>query len=76
MFIFDFRYDRKLGSRQEVGSPNLHGYSQILVIEIKLTFRHDMSLSIPTSENMAAVTVSIFAAAAITGKKKRVEDCF
>ena len=35
-----------------------------------------MSLSIPTSENMAAVTVSIFAAAAITGKKKRVEDCF
>ena len=51
-------------------------YSQILVIEIKLTFRHDVSLSIPTSENMAAVTVSIFAAAAITGKKKRVEDCF
>ena len=25
MFIFDFRYDRKLGGRQEVGSPNLHG---------------------------------------------------
>ena len=24
MFIFDFRYDRKLGGRQEVGSPNLH----------------------------------------------------
>ena len=51
-------------------------YSQILVIKIKLTFRHDVSLFIPTSENMAAVTVIIFAAAAITGKKKRLEDCF
>ena len=30
-----------------------------------------MSLSIPTSENMAAVTFSIFTAAAITGEEEK-----
>ena len=30
MFIFDFRYDRKLGARSEVFSPNLHDYLHYL----------------------------------------------
>ena len=32
MFIFDFRYDRKLGGRQEVFSPNLHEELNINVL--------------------------------------------
>ena len=33
MFIFDFRYDRKLGSRQEVFSPNLHELKQFFNLD-------------------------------------------